>query len=274
MQLSSFPIEGLPSLSNRLHAERHSLVSLLGRCAVWCIGNALHVFSQLVVLRLSSSVVTAALLRRQHVRLFVRGTCHTQVSHSCARRPHAVTRSPTPRQLPVGSTAPTKPRLRRWTRCAKPFYSLWAPRATNAPPRVTHAESACTFCGGTQAHQSSAYVVHAVMGPPCSHPWQSCPPPHSSRQSILCQTPWTLADSFSRNPPTARALSTTHHRLSRTAVQSAETIVRIPNPHAPTTGAPSQGCTAALDARARRTAPLRVRKCTGSREATSKPARR
>ena len=47
---------------------------------MWCIGNALHVFSQLVVLRQSSSIVTAALLRRQHVYLFARSTCHTQVS--------------------------------------------------------------------------------------------------------------------------------------------------------------------------------------------------
>ena len=61
----------LPSLSNRLHlhAPCLSLVFLLGRCAAWCVGNALNVFSQLVVLRQWISIVTAALLRRQRVFL-------------------------------------------------------------------------------------------------------------------------------------------------------------------------------------------------------------
>jgi hypothetical protein len=173
-------------------------------------------------------------------------------------------------ELSVGSTAPIQPRLRRWTRCVGPSYSLWAPRATDAPPRFTHPDSACTFCGGTRTSQSS--VMQPCMGPPCSHP---CPPPHSSRQSILCQALRTLTDSFSRNPPAARTVATTTIAcLAPPCMQSAETIIRVPSQRAPTTGAPSQGCTAARGARARRTAPLRVRKCTGSREATSKPARR
>jgi hypothetical protein len=44
-----------------MHRVGLSLVSLLGRCAVWCVGNALNVFSQLVVLRQWSSIITGPL---------------------------------------------------------------------------------------------------------------------------------------------------------------------------------------------------------------------
>jgi len=83
-----------------VHGRRLSLVSLLGRCAAWCIGTAPHVFAQLVVLRQSSSIVTAALSRRQHVFLSeaLKLSCHTiKFRIRPCKRPE------------VGSTAPTQP---------------------------------------------------------------------------------------------------------------------------------------------------------------------
>jgi hypothetical protein len=262
-----------------------SLVSLLGRCAAWCIGTALHVFStagRVAPVKLHSHCCPVT----TSTRLFLSEALVTRTRKfripEHIHRPHPAPSSPTPRQLPVGSTAPTQPVCEDGqgacdhpTRCGHPAPPM---RRLASPFLKARALSAMTFCGDTCTHLSRANFMHALHGATMHAATRGnlAHPPHSSRQSILCQTPWALADSFSRNPPTA-CCSPPPPSLASIAPPCnlhSETIVRIPSQRAPTTVAPSQGCTAAPGARARRTAQLRVRKCTGSREATSKPARR
>jgi hypothetical protein len=179
-----------------------------------------------------SSIVTAALLRCQHVffsealvtRKFRIPGAHRSPPSSAQITNTKAACFPSDPQLPLNSFEKMdKVRVTILLAVCTPRHRCAA---------SLHPSGKCKHLISPMAHapQQSRSSNHAAMGPPCSHPWQSGPPPpHSSRQSMLCQTPWTSADYFSRNPPTACCSPPpcTIACLDRTAVQSAETITSV-----------------------------------------------
>jgi hypothetical protein len=144
------------------------LVCLLGRCAVWCIGNHCTSSEQLVVLRQQSSIVTAALSRRQHV-FFVRSTFELVTFLStctCIAHTVAAPRSPTPRlrashriQSPHSTPFEKMDKVRLAI-----LLSVGTPRHRCAASFHPSGKRMCTFSNGMHTHLSRAVSYSPAWG--------------------------------------------------------------------------------------------------------------